>query len=69
MEMGEVAPVANGNHGGVANGDVLLHQGVPENLVGVAGRKRGREDVEVETFKRARHDGINCLPIFSNIPA
>jgi hypothetical protein len=49
--------VPNGHPYTLQNGDVLLNQGVSHNLIGLAGRKRGREDVEEESFKRARQDG------------
>ena len=47
----------NGHSFALQNGDVLLNQGVSHNLIGLAGRKRGREDIEEESFKRARQDG------------
>lgn len=50
--------VANTFLPGVQNGDVLLNQGVSQNLVPLAGRKRGIENGEEESFKRARQDGI-----------
>ena len=63
MEMGD-APITNGNHiQGPDAQDVLLHHGVSRNTVGVAGKKRSREDVEQDSYKRARHDGINLLLI------
>ncbi|KAL4229952.1 Amyloid protein-binding protein 2 [Mactra antiquata] len=49
---------SNGYHGDVQTGDILLNQGVSKNVVPLAGKKRGREDTEEETFKRARQDGL-----------
>lgn len=62
MEMGE-GHIVNGNCSGAPQGDILLHEGVSQNLVGLAGRKRGREDVEEESYKRARNDGIVSFPL------
>lgn len=61
MEMGDGSMV-NGNHVPPMDAqDVLLHQGVSMNTVGVAGKKRCREEIVEETFKRARHDGIHIF--------
>ena len=58
--------VPNGHPYTLQNGDVLLNQGVSHNLIGLAGRKRGREDVEEESFKRARQDGNTPFYFFVN---
>lgn len=49
--------MANGFSHAFQNRDILLIQGVSQNLIPLAGRKRGREDVEEESYKRARQGG------------
>lgn len=48
---------AGGRGDGAPNGDVLLDSGVVHNHVPVAGRKRGREEVDIECLKRIRRGG------------
>ncbi|XP_052278185.1 ankyrin repeat domain-containing protein 10-like isoform X2 [Dreissena polymorpha] len=55
MEMGDTCdelPFRNG----VSNRDVLLNNGVSQNLVPLAGKKRGREDFDHGCFKRAKNE-------------
>ena len=42
-----------------ASGDFLLDLGVTRNTVPVAGQKRGREESEESSLKRARNDGMD----------
>ncbi|XP_053400336.1 ankyrin repeat domain-containing protein 10-like isoform X2 [Mercenaria mercenaria] len=48
--------MSNGVSPALQNGDVLLNHGVLQNLIPLAGRKRGREDVDEDSYKRARQD-------------
>ncbi|XP_052796618.1 ankyrin repeat domain-containing protein 10-like isoform X3 [Mya arenaria] len=59
MEMDETCqgvPQSIGFMNEAPNGDVLLDAAVSQNIKPLAGKKRGREEVEDECFKRARND-------------
>ena len=47
----------NGGGGGDATKDVLMQNGVSQNMVAVGGRKRLREDCEENEYKRIRRGG------------
>ncbi|XP_052796617.1 inversin-B-like isoform X2 [Mya arenaria] len=75
MEMDETCqgvPQSIGFMNEAPNGDVLLDAAVSQNIKPLAGKKRGREEVEDECFKRARNDDYvmaaqNKL-LFANLP-